>query len=1160
MARFDPKSTGGGGFDFEDKIGAYFLSYLLVGKNPFPTLELSRLIKIKFQRGIDGWEFDDIILIFLVGGLEKQIAISVKSNSQITANKFPTEIIEQIWQQHCSKENNPFKSRHDYLCIITSGASTDAIESYRKLRNFASKHKGEDLDIHIKKPEFTNQRVRNLYKSFDKPTSINCNQNIGKTEVIERLIHFDMNLDDPTSSHLKEAFDNLDSSLLEGVSNDLWIKLQYMTKESRTVSGEIDFSGLIEGTKSSFQIRGHHDLDSDLAKLKQLLDTEKEKIKSTIGSSIFIKREINFFDQFEKDKINVFIGESGSGKSVLMKQWAYELDKTIIWLPYTIFKARTLSEINTLLNLKNDLFDIIHYGPSEQVIIIDAIDRITTIEERELLKSFLIKFQMTSGKQHYCVLSSQDQIWSTLVGNISNHKFVFNVVPAPIFENNEFKIVAEKNPNLAAILNSDATKQILKNPKYLDLAVQMAEKSSLDTNKSINEPVLIRGFWELLSDGGVNKKQVLLTRLAIDQADQNNFLSPIQDMPSSETETIEYLVRDGILKVQDGHVRFSHDLYGDWIRQRFLITKRTNVIREILKRKNNVYWQHSIRLTSLEILETDGFDSWKKEVESLHESGDDVLVDLFLDIAITSSNQRDILESIKEFLFSDSFQVLHRFLERFLAYATIPNPQIMSMCEKFDLDEISAAQFNRVPLFSYWPSLLLFLVNNFENTRSGRFQMSQIAEKWLLFTPMNFPSRKEAAILAFKVAEWVFERKFKEPYSYIEGDEKKCYQALLAAFPELPVEIEDLCLKLIGLREVVVERPALEVTQKKLKSIPVANTSIMTRRKIEKKVLPHGPQFKKDRIFKDVCLSGQNFKYLVDAKPILASQVLLAAIIDEPQEYEDLYDNGLRLNESLGTDYTQEFYSPLYTKGPFLNFFRAAPEEALNTLIDLVSLVTDQWSEREKKCDNEPFSIEIKFGDKKKRWIGDGQVFLWAMNMAHCPDVIVAFLMALEKWFYEKIDANEDIEIWIDQIIEKSNSLALIGILNSIGKYSPKLFLDKLKPLLVCPNLIWWDQQYLLQSSGATSMIPWSGEDQYIINIALKWFEMKHRKTSLKQWALNFLLNIPDMKPFFKASREEWEKGLNGELDSQLEAIICKFNPDNYSVVKLTDGDRNVEL
>jgi hypothetical protein len=55
------KLTGGGGFVFEDKVAAYFLSCLLSGQPPFDP-NLGILTRIDFQTRVDGWFLDDLLL------------------------------------------------------------------------------------------------------------------------------------------------------------------------------------------------------------------------------------------------------------------------------------------------------------------------------------------------------------------------------------------------------------------------------------------------------------------------------------------------------------------------------------------------------------------------------------------------------------------------------------------------------------------------------------------------------------------------------------------------------------------------------------------------------------------------------------------------------------------------------------------------------------------------------------------------------------------------------------------------------------------------------------------------------------------------------------------------------------------------------------------
>ena len=85
-----PKSTGGGGFAFEDEVGAYFMSFMLAGTDAFPKLKLGRLVRVKFQRKVDGWDLDDLILEFERDGLNKFCAFSIAvSNVKCNSGSVP---------------------------------------------------------------------------------------------------------------------------------------------------------------------------------------------------------------------------------------------------------------------------------------------------------------------------------------------------------------------------------------------------------------------------------------------------------------------------------------------------------------------------------------------------------------------------------------------------------------------------------------------------------------------------------------------------------------------------------------------------------------------------------------------------------------------------------------------------------------------------------------------------------------------------------------------------------------------------------------------------------------------------------------------------------------------------------------------------------------
>jgi hypothetical protein len=96
------------------------------------------------------------------------------------------------------------------------------------------------------------------------------------------------------------------------------------------------------------------------------------------------------------------------------------------------------------------------------------------------------------------------------------------------------------------------------------------------------------------------------------------------------------------------------------------------------------------------------------------------------------------------------------------------------------------------------------------------------------------------------------------------------------------------------------------------------------------------------------------------------------------------------------------------------------------------------------------------------RWYGNRNIYGWFRDTPGAPETVVAALMALEKWLYDKLDGKEDVRPWIDTIWERGKSVAFLGVLSEVGKRHPALLEDPLMPLLGVGQLYTWD--HILQS------------------------------------------------------------------------------------------------
>jgi hypothetical protein len=143
--------------------------------------------------------------------------------------------------------------------------------------------------------------------------------------------------------------------------------------------------------------------------------------------------------------------------------------------------------------------------------------------------------------------------------------------------------------------------------------------------------------------------------------------------------------------------------------------------------------------------------------------------------------------------------------------------------------------------------------------------------------------------------------------------------------------------------------------------------------------------------------------------------VLLAVSIESPQ-HDDFTRSSL---PECGLSSWPEGDPPAYFRGPFLQFFRLAPTEALSFVIKLTNFGTHRYTE-------DRVWLDVTLDGQVRHWYGNSNVFRWHHD---CPlshgSQIQSSLMALEQWLYEQIDQGITIEPWIARILAESESLVV---------------------------------------------------------------------------------------------------------------------------------------
>ncbi len=456
------------------------------------------------------------------------------------------------------------------------------------------------------------------------------------------------------------------------------------------------------------------------------------------------------------------------------------------------------------------------------------------------------------------------------------------------------------------------------------------------------------------------------------------------------------------------------------------------------------------------------------------------------------------------------------------------------------------------------------------------------------------PLRNEAADLALTVAwstlrdqqHWRFQHYSSRRHARGKSNAiaKKAYFATLQAVEERSDEVVDFALCACGRREPTEPLPLdPKSNEPEFQSLPLPPefeaalnyVSPWKEFEIEIPAWTDGPRWPVDDNFRNVCLHQFGLRRLITLKPEKAAEIILALIIRE---------GGTRLPENDFGHYKYHFEltndfqwsQPFYDKGSFFSLLTIHPVIGLETIIKLVNFTTDRWLEWQKwKSKNEResgwvfpgekliFDIQVLFDGEEQTWIGDRRWFFSYRDTTHAPDVLVSALMALEKWLYTQLDQNQEVENIVTDILGRTRSLAMAGLLVGVGRREPKLFLGPLLPFLSVPEIYYFDLVHQI-SDEHHQMIGWGvRHTQKEYEAAIEWHGMPHRKKSLEHIVLELILKHPTFRVRIDDIRIKWQERLKqdaeeGSVDDLLFRLYHQFNIKNWHCE--LDSENNLKL
>lgn len=1113
------RSMSGAGFEFEDLISAWQLVKALSGE---PAPGIGVVTQVQAQVSTLGWRVDDLLLTAQAAGAQR-LAISAKGNLQVTAAGLPADFVTCAWEQWRDQQG-PFDRATDGLALVTLGTHQAFDPVWREVKNACS---GTDTSLAMSRIRGNTKQSR-VFDSVQKPGGASDAETI---QLIRRLHVLPTDLQLAHSENETQAIAQCRRSLASGRDHEaqaLWKELINVAKEVRLRSGTITIPDLVSLLRVQFGLRYHPDFERDWDTLTNLTADHKARIETELPSGYAVPRtaeRASLKAAIADDPVTVVFGESGSGKSALVKSVlgdAYPAWNQVWFGPEELKTALSAARRSTL-PLTHELSLVLNATVKPQnVLVIDSAERIEAGEF--ILIRRLLQAILPDGAWRI-VIVTQTQSWvegdRTILGERKAH-----LVEIETLTGDAAKLALLPSPTLAWLVAHDDTIAALTNLRTLAWVMKAGASLGSNAGGLASHTAIADRLWKYWTKDRADM-QALMMRLALREASFERSFA-LTDLESLDTATFTQRPDELPLRLNErtNRIEFEHDLAADWARFQFLKQIWTDTL-QWAALAGHPLWTNALRMLGQFLLRqpAETGTAWDVAFGAADAAKNELAGDVLLEALCLDPDAERFLNERVDLLLDDGERHFTRLLLRFHHAATVPASGGVGLSAAIGL--YMEAQYRSI-VFGRWPPVLRFLIAKRERLAGlVSSALAKVIETWLTKTPRTLsgghlvPFRREMAELAVAMARTVQVQKG-HGVMYLTR-EPLLYTAPLAGAADLPTEIGNWALELAGRREIDagVKRRVSEVQMREAKvhaerlktdaeyrarheerkRMPISLGSFRER-------LPPWPLGANDKVdidFRTACIKENGIQPLMSAQPELAAEVLLALIIEDQPEREN---GSTRIDMDLGLEYAQDAYPTAFWKSPFFPFFQVAPETALTSLIALVNFCTERWVDQVMKGrTGEAPGVTLQLADgSEKTFLGLWQVFGWPQsNDLHNGNLFCA-LDALERWLMLRLDAGEEITADVERLLREGNSAAVVSVLLNVAKYRPSLLTGPLACLLTFPNLFFWDSARVKQVGYNFIGWSWSRSEPAMFDFARDWALAPHRQRKFLDVVVEILL------------------------------------------------------
>ncbi|MDD1523465.1 MULTISPECIES: hypothetical protein [Bradyrhizobium] len=1187
------RSTGGGGFVFEDQIAAFLLVKMLSGE-PIPGLGdegLGNLLQM--QTSSLGWTIDDLLAVSESAG--SKLALSCKSNMQVTGTGLPDSFVIAAWQQwKAPRPPSPFDQSKDKLMLVTRGKHQAFEPLWADIKTWCS-HPDNPLALARAKQTAAHGRIFKNTKSAIQTVD----KSVSDEDVIALLSRLEVlatDFDLPNSQNRADSIVQCRKLLVSGSQPEaveLWNALVSEAEAARVSHGLIKLNLLWPKLTKRFRLKPHLNYDRSWNVLDAITADNKAGVQTALPTGFSLDRKFEsdvLVERFSADPVLVVFGDSGSGKSALVKQ---TLDQRYpswkqIWLTMDDLGGALSAARRQSIGLDHALDEVFRFSPyADNVLVLDAAERFSDelVAKAQSLVSALIEHNKSASLSWRIVIIGQIDGWSQgklqRIGNSTLPQH-YEVKPLSL---DEVREGLQSAPQLRWAAARDEIVLALTNPRTLAWVVQAAAQFEGGNISSLASHIAIADhLWRYWTADKLTLQRTLMVLAEREANFEHSFeLSKLDpgDVQAIENKPPQLPLR----RNKYNRFEFEHDLAADWIRFQRLkeIASETGSWAQLA---SNPLWLGALRMLGGFLLReqtSDGQTAWDVAFEAVTSKAENATAaDVLLDALCLDPNAEVFLTERVDLLLRDHGKLLMRLLRRFLHVATVPGGPSKLLGDVLYADPSFSlyleAQF-RTPIPGRWVALARFL-----RTHQGKIAalysstVAKVCERWLSgFPAMHagtpFLLRTQFAELALATARAV-QLEQRKGTIFADDSVKDICTAALAGAPDLPDQVSQWALEMARRRPLDATLAAAVAEHRRKQAIEheeKLRTDEEYRKRHERRQSAHvpytrsgrklppwslGPQGRVDHHFRDACANGAALIPLMRVRSSIAAELLLAIVIEGEPEEE--YGTS-RFRDNVGLQYDHQSYPTGFWKSPFFSFLQIDRDAALDALTKLINFCTDRWIHEVKRHSEGRYpSIKLILNDgTEKEFFGNSRVYDWCLSSSSFAGQLSSGLAALERWLSLLVSAGEDVDLLLERILTSTNSVAVLAVLANIGKLKPELFLGVLKPLAASEHLYRWDENLVKSLPMYFDGMQLARLGELIFGIARDWHFAPQHKVSMTDTVIDLIGANQSFAEFVRSACTAWKTSTDEKAALEQRILSARLDSNNYSVT--VDTSTNAE-